>query len=507
MEDEFSPAARRALDGAGRFALGRGAALADLVDLFAALLADDEGYVQRVFLPSLPNSQTLVEALVVPGRPLEDDRRSPPFAGRLVDVIADAKRLALAYDRLEPACSEELLLCLLRSWPEAAPVLAAHGVRPEALLESYHARKQPAPIPLDPAERADLVADPVERTDLARILDASANRAREALRVIEDYARFALDDRDLNAALKQARHALRHALAFFPVEWFASARDTERDVGVEISTPDERCRAGIRDVVAANCRRATEALRSLEEYAKIESARAARELERIRYTVYSLEKRLIGRADGRARLELARLYWLADPHACAASLDWMVRRALEGGVDVIQLRAKQMADRELVEIARELRRLTAESECLFLVNDRVDIARLANADGVHLGQEDLPVREARRILGPEPIIGVSTHSLEQALGAVREGADYLGVGPVFPSGTKSFAEFPGLEFVGQAAARIAIPWFAIGGIDGGNVEQVIAAGGERIAVGRAIGAHADPLIPSRSLVERLRAGR
>jgi thiamine-phosphate pyrophosphorylase len=116
------------------------------------------------------------------------------------------------------------------------------------------------------------------------------------------------------------------------------------------------------------------------------------------------------------------------------------------------------------------------------MNDRPDITRLVEADGVHLGQDDMPVQEARRILGSEALIGVSTHDLDQVRQAVRDGASYIGIGPVFPSQTKQFEEFPSLEFVRQANAESVLPAFALGGITLDNVGEVLAAGAKRIAV-------------------------
>jgi thiamine-phosphate pyrophosphorylase len=156
------------------------------------------------------------------------------------------------------------------------------------------------------------------------------------------------------------------------------------------------------------------------------------------------------------------------------------------------LREKTLADRELLERARNVRRWTRQAGVLFILNDRPDLARLAEADGVHLGQDDLPVREARRILGPDALIGVSTHSLDQVRRAVYDGATYLGVGPVFPSRTKPFDAFPGLEFVRQAAAETTLPTFALGGISVDNVGSVVAAGARRVAVGAAICAADEP---------------
>src|SRR5204862_5034719 len=128
-----------------------------------------------------------------------------------------------------------------------------------------------------------------------------------------------------------------------------------------------------------------------------------------------------------------------------------------GGAHIIQLRETTLGDRELLERTRNVRRWTRQAGLLFVVNDRPDIARLVEADGVHLGQDDLPVKEARRIVGPDLLVGVSTHSIEQVRRAVLDGASYLGVGPAFASTTKEFEHFPGLEFVRQASAETSLP--------------------------------------------------
>jgi len=169
-------------------------------------------------------------------------------------------------------------------------------------------------------------------------------------------------------------------------------------------------------------------------------------------------------------------------------------------VHVLQLRDKQLDDRDLLIRARRLRELTAGTATLFVMNDRPDLAVLAEADGVHLGQEELSAKDARQIVGPEMLIGVSTHSIEQARQAVFDGADYLGLGPTFPSGTKRFEQFPGLDFLRQAAAEIALPAFAIGGITPENLAPVLATGIRRVAVGQAITAAANPAEAARGML-------
>ena len=255
------------------------------------------------------------------------------------------------------------------------------------------------------------------------------------------------------------------------------------------------------EVAAVNLKRLQESLRSLEEYGKLIGPEVGRELESLRYRAYTLEGAILGRGRGRESLERARLYVIVTGSQCANSLEATVLGAAAGGAEIIQLREKGLPDRELLARAREMRRWTRSAGVLFIVNDRPDIARLADADGVHIGQDDLPLADARRIAGPDLMVGVSTHTLDQVRSAVLQGADYLGVGPVFPSRTKAFEQFPGLDFVRAAARETSLPMFALGGIASDNVGQVVSAGAARIAVASAVVGAADP----RGAAQELRA--
>jgi thiamine-phosphate pyrophosphorylase len=208
--------------------------------------------------------------------------------------------------------------------------------------------------------------------------------------------------------------------------------------------------------------------------------------------------------ESRERLADAQLYVLVTDALCRSSLVGTVKEAALGGAQIIQLREKDLDDRTLLARARDVREVTRTSGVLFIVNDRPDIARLADADGVHLGQDDLPIREARRILGPSALIGVSTHNLDQVRRAILEGADYIGVGPTFTSQTKDFADCAGLDFIHHAVAETSLPAFAIGGIDLDNVAQVRAAGARRIAVSHAICTAEDPRAVAGQLRQALR---
>jgi thiamine-phosphate pyrophosphorylase len=210
-------------------------------------------------------------------------------------------------------------------------------------------------------------------------------------------------------------------------------------------------------------------------------------------------------------LESASLYVLIDSadylnDRQAPDLLNLVGKLISGGVQLIQLRDKRLNDRQLLDVAKRILELTRRSPTRFIMNDRVDLAVLSDSDGVHLGQDDLSVSEAKQIWGSERIIGVSTHSLEQARLAVQTGADYIGVGPVFPSSTKQFEQFVGLELLHSVAAEVVLPAFAIGGIDLSNVVEVVNAGVRRIAVSSVICRSADPKSAAEELLKKLRKG-
>ena len=194
----------------------------------------------------------------------------------------------------------------------------------------------------------------------------------------------------------------------------------------------------------------------------------------------------------RARLRDARLYFVCDRRPAGRPLRDVLEAALRGGVDVFQLRDKDATDAELLETATAARELCAAHDALFLVNDRPDLAVAADADGVHVGQDDLPVDEARAIVGPDPLLGLSTHGPGQADAAAALDVDYIAVGPVHATPTKLGRPAIGLDPVRHAAATVTRPWFAIGGIDERTIGGVVAAGARRVVVVRAIAQAEDP---------------
>lgn len=333
-----------------------------------------------------------------------------------------------------------------------------------------------------------------------RIIDAAANRAREGLRVLEDYVRFSLDDEHLSRRLKTWRHQLSHALSRIAPHQLLTARETEHDVGTQIKTLTETSRASARDVLRANFKRVQEATRTLEEFSKILSGEMGEQIGQLRYDIYTLEKAVLQTEFARERLSGRNVYLLVTEELCHHGSGPALRGAMQGGVRIVQLREKNMHDRELVAKGRRIREWTREFDTLFIMNDRPDMAVLTDADGVHVGQEEFTVKDARRIVGPDKLVGVSTHNIEQARQAVLDGADYIGVGPVFPTTTKHFEAYAGLEFVKQVAAEIRLPFFAIGGINQNNALKVAEAGASGIAVSSAICGAADPQAATRELM-------
>jgi thiamine-phosphate pyrophosphorylase len=335
-------------------------------------------------------------------------------------------------------------------------------------------------------------------SDVLRIIDVNLNRAREALRVIEDYARFVLDDAGAAAAVKACRHDLRNVSAAAGHDALLDARHIIGDVGREVKTAAEMERASTADVARAAFARLSEAARGLGEYGKLVPG-MAQAAEGLRYRAYELEQRIVLRGTLRRRFRDVRLYVLLTEALCRRPWLGTAAAAIRGGAGCIQLREKQVADRELLDRARRLRELTAAHRVLLAINDRPDIARLAQADIVHLGQDDLSVQEARRIAGAAILVGKSTHTLAQLEAALAEDADYLAVGPMFPSATKPQEYIAGPQALAAARARTALPLVAVGGITAASVGQVVTAGARAIAVCTAVIGAEDPEAAARAL--------
>jgi thiamine-phosphate pyrophosphorylase len=502
MLPDLTPAASRALNVAQLVAARDGSIESRPGDLLFGLLQEEEGRAAALVAGTGCDLAALRTALGC-----ESNCEFTASAGLVLhadsQIILDAAvDLAAEWTGMHTVGSDALLTALLRHDAACRGLLERHGLKMDKLIALLPAAKPPLLV-----DESLFLDEPTERIDLARILDASANRAREALRVVEDYCRFSLDDAFLSSETKQIRHDLAEALADVPASLLLAARETQRDVGTRIGTASEQNRHSAKAVVQANLKRLQEALRSLEEHGKILNPRLGGSMEQLRYRTYTLERSILLGADAREKLADAKLYVLLTGSLCAASLDWTIQEAAAGGATMYQLREKTLDDRTLLERARNVRRWTRQASAIFIVNDRPDIARLAEADGVHLGQNDMPIKEARRIFGPDAIIGVSTHDIDQLRQAIRDGASYVGVGPTFPSNTKDFAEFAGLEFVRQATAETSLPMFVIGGVNEQTIGDAVLAGARRVAVSHAVCRAEDPRAAAAALVGALGSGQ
>lgn len=496
MQADLTPGAERALASATSWAIRLGEAEITPLHLLLGLLEEEEGLVARLFREQNVDvlqvrEQLLAEAPVEPKQP--GLAPSEPLAHALVrSVIFAAQPLARSESGTHQVASHHLFYALLEQCAEWRERLAEWGFRWEPRLDEATASSLPVDEPL----QLEVVSD---ASAVARVLDAAANRAREAARVLEDFARFALNDAGLAERLKRLRHDVTQACQWLPEAAQIVARDAQSDVGAAVDTESEHQRAGAWAVVAANAKRLQEALRSLEEFSKLREAAQGERFKRLRYIAYTVEKSLLTVLEARRRLEQVRLCLLVSVRDSAASLEWTISEAVAGGVDMVQLREKGVNDREWLARARRAAMATRSAGALFIVNDRADLAHLVDADGVHVGQTDLPVAAVRRFMGPERLVGVSTHCLDELEAALDAGADYVGVGPVFASPTKAFVQLAGLDFVRAVAERTQLPAFAIGGITPANVREIVRAGLRRVAVGHALAAADNPRLIAQQL--------
>ena len=345
-----------------------------------------------------------------------------------------------------------------------------------------------------------------------RLIDVNLDRVGEGLRVIEDIARFSLNDVELCQRLKTLRHELLSG-SYSLQQQLLAARKVERDVGFELS--EEEKHEDVSAVVIANSRRVQEALRELEELAKLPDSPLTLppvRFKQARFALYQIEQELVSRLLRQDKVKnLTGVYGIIDTSVLKGRSEVEIaQKVIRGGARVIQLRDKQRPRAELLTIARELKEVCAENGVLFIINDYLDLALAADCDGLHLGQDDLPVREARRLLPMDKLIGSSTATLSEALRAQSEGADYISVGAIYPTTSKEKFRLAGLETLREVKKAVSVPVIAIGGIDHSNVVEVIKARADGVAVIKAILLAEDVEGSTRQLVatiEEVKGGR
>ncbi|HOO72442.1 MAG TPA: thiamine phosphate synthase [Spirochaetota bacterium] len=323
--------------------------------------------------------------------------------------------------------------------------------------------------------------------ELFSAIDASINRAMEGIRVCEDVLRFSFRQGIFSARLKETRHRMRKEAAVFPLNGLLSSRDVAGDDQKFFDLESEKKRGSLFDVLRANFRRSIEAVRALEELSKAAGVSPQPDFQGIRFELYALEKEVLVSFEKEKNLSLFRnaLYAIIDSSFVANNEYLAVASAfIDGGVSILQLRMKGASSRDLLAVGHECAALCRERGVLFIINDRPDIACLAGAHGVHLGQDDIPPSEARKILPSDMITGLSTHSLQQAVEATAQDPDYIAIGPLFDTSTKNgeLVRGIGTAVISDIKSRVDLPLVAIGGITRDNAGQVMAAGADACAV-------------------------
>jgi len=313
---------------------------------------------------------------------------------------------------------------------------------------------------------------------IAQIIDANLDRAREGLRVLEDWARFALGRKDLVKNFKNFRQTLgKHHLKIYK-----ESRNFTNDECTGLSHPEQFNRNNVSSIICSNAARVQEALRVIEEFSRDHNQNLCKISSEIRYEIYNLEITLLEAQSNyslRKILNENQLYFITLD---TENLFEKIKNILEGGVKIIQLRFKQGKDSDNLKFALKVKELCNHFDALFLINDRVDIALACKADGVHLGQDDMDIKSARNILGFSKIIGISANNELDIQKAINDGCDYLGIGPVFATNTKKGKVPLGIDTLKSLTKDISIPWFAIGGIKQENISLLKENNIRKVAV-------------------------
>lgn len=339
---------------------------------------------------------------------------------------------------------------------------------------------------------------------ILRIIDANCNRIGEGLRFLEDIARFILNDSVLSRQLKSMRHNLVTSLSRFGLP-LISERNVDTDVGITTRIVH---RQDLASLVTANARRVEEALRVVEELSKLPELSPQlkqNDFEAARFNLYKLQRELISRLVRRQKIkQLAGLYVIIDTQTIGSKdIVDTARKIINGGAKIIQLRDKHYNRGELLVIAKTLSDLCRKNSVLFIVNDYLDIALASEADGIHIGQDDLPLSVVRKELPVDSIVGLSVSTPAQARQAKKAGADYIAVSAIYPSPTKPEVKPVGPARLSSIKKAVCIPVVAIGGINRQNIGDVIASGADAAAVISAVLGQPDIQSATRNLVKEI----
>ncbi len=340
---------------------------------------------------------------------------------------------------------------------------------------------------------------PPSNNRIAQLIDANLDRAREGLRVMEDWCRFGLKRSDFSIQIKDWRQQLgvhHHNI-------YRKARLTSSDPAMGVLHPLQKVRSTPEAVFIANSSRVQEALRVIEEFTRITDPKLCEIATKIRYETYEIEIKVLNATEGKNKREALKYCSIYLVTQNSKDLENIVLQALKAGVKIVQYREKLLNDDEKISQAKCLACLCKKYNSIFIVNDRIDIALAVEADGVHLGQEDIPTEIARAILGTEKIIGRSTHCIKDIKNAEEEGCDYIGIGPIFQSETKKKLNPIGIDYLQKGLNETILPAFAIGGINSSNINKLNQINNLRIAVSDAIINSGDPFSKTEELLKFL----
>lgn len=324
-----------------------------------------------------------------------------------------------------------------------------------------------------------------------RIIDANLNRLREGLRVVEEWCRFILENSQLSSEVKTIRHELVQIAG--KAGWdrvdLLHHRDTEGDVGTSNSTPTEYLKSNEKEVLLANFSRVQEAFRVLEEYGKLNNVGPS--IEKLRYQAYTLEKNVMQYFICENLKE--KIYILLTKSFCKNDYFGTIENLCLSGAKLFQIREKHLSDIDFFNLAQKATKIIKSFGGTTILNNRIDIALAVGADGVHLGNEDMPVSAARKIASRPFIIGSTVHNLKELGALPMESIDYIGVGPCFPTETKPELVANGIQLVHKISAQSKVPAFAIGGIGLGNISELNQIGLRNVAICSAIIGNAEPV--------------
>lgn len=317
-----------------------------------------------------------------------------------------------------------------------------------------------------------------EDLQIAQIIDANLDRAREGIRVLEDWARFGLGQENIVIKLKN----FRQILGKNHLEFYKKSRNRINDPSKGLTHIEQLKRKSPEKIISSNSARVQEALRVIEEFSRGHNQNLSKIASEIRYEIYTLEIELLNFTSRQKALEIIKenhLYIITDQKE---NLLEIIEEILIGGVKILQYRFKEGNDKEHLNEAILINKLCKKYNSLFIVNDRIDIALASNADGVHLGQDDLDMKTARQILGNSKIIGITANNKKDISNALANGCDYIGIGPVFKSLTKKDKTQLGVETIITLTNELKIPWFAIGGINKNNIKTLKNFGFKKFAL-------------------------